>query len=250
MNATGRIENMKRVVTGSALAVAALALVAGRPAGAQDLQQKVAAAKQAATQNQQALRSYRWVEQTEIALKGEVKNTKLQSCVYGADGKVIKTPVSQPATAAKEESGGRPGRRGGRVKAKVVENKKEEMKEDMEAAVALVHQYVPPAPDKIQAAMAAGKITVTPGAAANTLRIADYAKAGDALVLTLDAEGKGIKKIDVDTWKDSPSDKVTLDVGMQSLPDGTSYAGTIVLAVPSSKIEVRITNSQYQKLTQ
>jgi len=42
---------MKRIVTGCVLAVAALALVAGRPAGAQDLQQKAAAAKQAAAQN-------------------------------------------------------------------------------------------------------------------------------------------------------------------------------------------------------
>jgi hypothetical protein len=241
---------MKRTVMGFALASVALAFVAASPVDAQDLQEKVAAAKQAAAQNQQALRSYRWVEKTEIALKGEVKNTKLQSCVYGADGKVIKTPVSEPAPAAKEQGGGRGGRSGGRVKAKVVENKKEELKEDMEAAVSLVHQYVPPTADKIQAAMTASKITITPGAATTTLRIADYLKAGDSLVLALDAAGKGIKKIDVDTWKDSPSDKVTLDVGMQSLPDGTSYAGTIVLAIPASKIEVRITNSQYQKLAQ
>ena len=78
-----------------------------------------------------------------------------------------------------------------RVKAKVVEKKTGELKEDMEAAVALVQQYVPPAPEKIQAAMSAGKITVAPGAGTTTLRIADYAKAGDALVLTLDAEARG-----------------------------------------------------------
>jgi hypothetical protein len=35
---------------------------------------------------------------------------------------------------------------------------------------------------------------------------------------------------------------------MQSLPDGTSSAGTVVLAIPSSQIQVRITNSDYQKL--
>jgi hypothetical protein len=230
---------MKRIVMGCTVAAFALALVAGRPAEAQDVQEKAAAAKQAAAQNQQALRSYSWVEKTEISLKGEVKNTKVQSCRYGGDGKVLKTPLSEPPPPQKKQRG---------VKGKVIEKKTGEMKEDMEAAVALVQQYVPPQPDKIQAAMAAGKITVTPGAGANTLRIADYVKAGDSLVLTLDAAGKGMKKIDVDTWKDSPSDKVTLDVQMQSLPDGTSYAGTVVLAVPSSKIQVRITNSNYQKL--
>ena len=134
------------------------------------------------------------------------------------------------------------------MKAKVVAKKTGELTADMQAAVALVHQYVPPAPDRIQAAMAAGKISVTPAAGTTTLRIADYVKAGDAMLLGLDAAGKGLKQLSVDTWKDAPSDKVTLNVTMQSMPDGTSYAGSIVLAVPSSNLEVRITNSNYQKL--
>jgi hypothetical protein len=57
-----------------------------------------------------------------------------------------------------------------------------------------------------------------------------------------------MKQLDVDSWMESPSDKVTLSVQMQSLPDGTSSAGTVVLAIPSSQIQVRITNSSYQKL--
>ena len=34
------------------------------------------------------------------------------------------------------------------------------------------------------------------------------------------------------------------------LPDGTSYPGSVVLGIPASQIEVRITNSNYQKLAQ
>jgi hypothetical protein len=242
---------MKRTVIGCSLVVVTLALVAGRPAGAQGMQEKVAAAKQAAAQNQQALRAYSWVEKTEIAVKGEVKNTKLQSCRYGPDGKVQKTLLSEPAPAKEESKARGPkGRAKAGMKEKVVEKKTGEMKEDMEAAVALVHQYVPPDPGKIQAAQAAGKITITPGAAGTALKIADYAKAGDSMVLGLDAAGKGLAQLSVDTWKDSPSDKVTLNVRMESLPDGLSHPAAIVLAVPSSKIEVRITNSNYQKLAQ
>jgi hypothetical protein len=230
---------MKRAVTGCALGVVTLVLVAGRPVEAQDLQEKVAAAKQAAAQNQQALRSYSWVEKTEISLKGEVKSTTVNSCRYGPDGKVQKTQMSEPPPPQQKKRG---------LKGKVIAKKTGEMKEDMQAAVALVHQYVPPQPDKIQAAMAAGKITAVPGAATTALRIADYAKAGDSLVLTLDSASKKLKGINVDTWKESPSDKVTLSVQMQSLPDGTNSAGTVVLAIPSSNIQVRITNSNYQKL--
>jgi len=230
---------MKRTVTGCALATFALALAAGRPIEAQDLQEKVAAAKQAAAQNQQALRSYSWVEKTEISLKGEVKNTTVNSCRYGPDGKVQKTQVSEPPPPQEKKRG---------LKGKVIAKKTGEMKEEMQTAAALVHQYVPPSPDKIQAAMAAGKIAVVPGAGTTALRIADYEKAGDSLVLTLDTTAKGMKEIGVDTWMESPSDKVTLSVQMQSLPDGTSSAGTVVLAIPSSKVQVRITNSNYQKL--
>ncbi len=87
---------------GCALAAIAVALVTGRPAEAQDLQEKVAAAKQSAAQNQQALRSYTWLEKAEISLKGEVKNTTVNSCRYGPDGKVQKTqaPLETPRAAA------------------------------------------------------------------------------------------------------------------------------------------------------
>jgi hypothetical protein len=38
--------------------------------------------------------------------------------------------------------------------------------------------------------------------------------------------------------------------GMQALPDGPRDAGNVVLGMPASQIEVRITNSSYQKLAQ
>ena len=83
--------------TGIACALAAIVLA---PLAAQDvkqeLQQKLAAAKQAAALNQKALRSYSWVEKTELSLKGEVKSTKVDACRYGPDGKVQKTPVVEP----------------------------------------------------------------------------------------------------------------------------------------------------------
>jgi hypothetical protein len=42
---------------------------------------------------------------------------------------------------------------------------------------------------------------------------------------------------------------VTLQVQMASLPDA-SYPGSVTLAIPASQIEVRITNTNYQKLAQ
>ena len=230
---------MKKLIAG--IALAALAIVAGPPAGAQDLQQKLAAAKESAARNQQALRSYSWLEKTALSLKGEVKNEKVDMCRYGPDGKVQKTPVVEPPPPEKKRG----------LRGKIVAKKTAEMKEELEAAVALVQQYVPPAPDLMQVVMNAGTASLAqagPGFAA--LRFPGYVKKGDALTLTFESAVKTLHQIEVNTWLDEPENAVNLKVTMQALPDGTSYPGSIVFAMPKRQIEVRITKSNYQKLAQ
>jgi len=230
---------MKRIVTGCALAPLALALVAGRPAEAQDLQQKMAAAKQNAAQNQQALRSYGWIEKVELSLKGEVKNTTVNSCRYGADGKVQKTAIVEPPPPEKKRG----------LRGKVVAKKTGEMKAELEAATALVHQYVPPDPGLMQVVMNSGTASLAQaGPGALVLKFPGYVKPGDALSLTFDTAVKALRQIDVSTYLDTPESPVTLKVAMQSLPDGTRHPGSVVLGMPARQIEVRITNSNYQKL--
>jgi hypothetical protein len=232
---------MKRVVLGIALVAFALLAVPRVDAQAQELQQKLAAAKQAAAQNQKALRSYSWLEKTELSLKGEVKNTKVDMCKYGPDGKVQKTPVVEPAPAEKKRG----------LRGKVVAKKTGEMKEELEAAVALVQQYVPPSPDLMQVVMNAGTASISqagPGAA--SLKFPGYVKKGDALTLTFDSTVKALRQMEVNTWLDEPENAVNLKVTMQSMADGISYPGTIVFALPKRQLEVKITKSNYQKIAQ
>src|SRR3990172_7417678 len=88
-----RIRLLKRVgiLFAFLMAFDGLALATQSP----DLQQKAAAAQEGAARNQQALRSYSWITKTELSVKGEVKNTKIESCQYGPDGKVQKTELSE-----------------------------------------------------------------------------------------------------------------------------------------------------------
>jgi hypothetical protein len=230
---------MTKIVWG--FTVALLAVLPASLAAQGELQQKLAAAKQAAAANQKALRSYSWLEKTELSLKGEVKSTTVNMCRYGADGKVQKTPVVTPPPAEKKRG----------LRGKIVENKKEEMKEELAAAVALVHQYLPPNPDLMQVVMNAGTASMSqagPGRAA--LRFPGYVKANDALMLTFDTGVKSLQAVDVNTWLDEPDNSVTLTVAMGQLPEGVSHPATVVLGMPTRNIEVRITNSNYQKLAQ
>ncbi len=228
-------------MTGCVLAAFACALGAGQPAEAQDLQQKLAAAKQSAAQNQQALRSYGWIEKVELSLKGEVKNTTVSSCRYGPDGKLQKTAIVEPPPPKKKRG----------LRGRVIEKKTGEMKAELEAATTLVHQYVPPDPGQMQVVVNAGGASLAQaGPGVVVLKFAGYQKSGDWLGLTFDSTVKALRQIDVSTYLESPESPVTLRVSMQSLPDGTRSPGSVVLGMPASQIEVRITNSDYQRLAQ
>src|SRR5262245_59794538 len=256
MTKVTRLETGIRLGLVLALIVLAVETQAQGPAaGNADTQDKIAALKESIAQNQAALKTYKWTEATEISLKGEVKKKEQKECHYGPDGKVQKTTIGggdQPA-AKEEKDSGRGGRRGGVVKKAIVENKVEDMKEYMEKAAALVHEYVPPDPQKIQAAAAAGKISTQPasGQGVSTLTIQDYVKAGDKLILGFDPVAKKLRSYQIQSYVEKPKDDaVTLAVTFASLPDGTNYPQQTVLDVAAKKINVKIVNSGYAKAGQ
>jgi hypothetical protein len=219
-------------------------------AAAQAPEDRSAAIKEALASNQAALRQYSWIETTTISLKGEVKKQEKKQCVYGADGKVQKTPLpgqAAPQQQAKEKGGGG-GRRGGRLKETIVENKVEDLKDYMEKAAALVHQYVPPDPQKIQEAQKAGNVAVQPAGGVTTLNVKSYLKTGDSLTLGFDPAAKAMRSYAVQSYVEKPKDDdLTLNVKFNSLPDGTTYPETIVLNVAAKNVVVNITNSGYTK---
>jgi hypothetical protein len=229
-----------------AIAPLARAQPAAPPAGGQV--DHVAALKQNLAAGSKALRQYEWVETTVINLKGEEKGRKQNRCYYGADGKVQKIPMDAPAAQA-EESGGRGRRGGGRVKQQIIENKKNEYTEYMQRAAALVHSYVPPDAPAIQAVKDAGRLAVSPQPG-GTVRLAlpQYLKPGDSLTVDVDPTGHQLQGLAVDSYLDTPDDRVTLAVRMATLPDGAVYASQTTLNAPAKNIQVVITNSGHRPM--
>ena len=217
------------------------------PAAAKDA---VAALKQSLAQGQALIRKYEWVETTIISLKGEEKARKQNRVYYGADGKLQKTPIGEAAPPAEQGSGGRSGRGRGRVKEQIVENKKEDMQEYMQKAVALVHQYLPPKPDLIQAAKDAGRVTPQPqGDGRVKLEIAQYLQPGDKLSIDVDAAASHLLGVAVETYLEKKDDPVTLAVQMATLPDGAFYAAQTTLDAKAKNIRVVIQNSGYRPMS-
>jgi len=203
----------------------------------------VAAVKQSLQSSMAALRQYQWVETPVVSVKGEEKSRTQNSCYYGADGKVQRTPMGEPPA----DSGGRK-KRG--LRGKIVESKKEDMTESMQEAIGLVKQYLPPDPTKIEAAKQAGKLSVSPPDAKGNVQlvIKDYLKAGDSLAIDLNAATNSLAGMSVSTFTDSAKDAVGLNVTLGALADGTIYTEAIHLDVEAQHLAVAIENSGYRKL--
>ena len=239
---------MPAILPSRGLAPALAVLLLGGDAVMQAQQDQIAALKQSLQQGLAQARRYEWIETTVIHLKGEEKGRTQKRCHYGVDGKVEKVPLDQPAQQSASSGGGRRGR--GRVKQQIVEHKKDEMKDYMERAAALIHKYVPPGGQQIQAAKDAGRVAVTPQPDGTVrLVISQYLQPGDSLALDVNRAASTLTGLNVSTWLDKPEETVALAVRMATLPDGALYAAETTLDAKAKHITVVIQNSGHRKVT-
>ena len=220
--------------------IGALFLVGALPVSAQnaDLQQKLAAVKQSMAQNTQRLHQYQWYESTQLTLKGDPKPQTQNLCHYGPEGQVQKTPIGTPP----------PPPSGGRLKQKVIANKKAEMQDYMGDVKRLLAMYVPPDSQKMQQAFQSGHLFLNPAGGMMNLVFTNYAQPGDKLTLTFNPNAKKITAVSVNTYMSEPKDVVTLQVQMSSLPDGTNFVLKTILNATAKQLVVTTINSNYQKL--
>ncbi len=207
---------------------------------AQDLlKQNVAAAKQAAAANQEAMKQYTWVERTTLTMKGEVKNTSLAQVSYDASGKQQKAPLTEPPPPPEKKRG---------LKGKAAEGKIEDMKAYMAEIKTLVGQYVPPSSTKMQEAFAGGRAALsTPGANLAQIKFTDYVKPGDHMTLHFDTASKKIRRLEISSMLEN-KDPLTMTVEFQALPDGTNYAGVTTVNAPEKEVQVKVEEISFAKV--
>jgi len=210
-----------------------------------DLQQRVADLKESAAKNKEELKQYTWLERVTISLKGQEKKQERFQVRLGPDGKPVKTPLDAPA--ASQDSAGR----GGRLRQRVVEKKKEEFKEYADQMKALAERYIPPDKDAIQDAYSKGNISIEPIAdAPNRVKLVfqNYVKPHDSMILIIDKAEKRLTSISIVTYMDDPSDIMKLTVQFGRLPDGPNHVDSATMEGVSKQLMVATQNSDYHKL--
>src|SRR3954464_3825336 len=195
--------------------------------------------------NAQTLRQYSWKSRTEIKLKGESKNVKLEQVRYDADGKLQKTAIGTPPAAAPAPPQGGRGGRGGRVKGKVIENKKEEFGELMKGLGQLVASYGQLPPDKLQAFKASATTGRGEGAMQGTARIQglNVREQGDSMTIWIDPASQMMRRVEIKTIYDNKP--ATMVADYQSVPNGPTYMAHAVLTYPEKNVELTVDNSEY-----
>ena len=234
------------------LAIMILGLLAigtrAKPQGG-EVQQRLAELKAASAQNKENLATYTWQEQDTISVKGETKKQELFQVRVGPDGKPQKTAMntSQPQEEPKQAD---TGRRSGRVKQRVIENKKEEFKEYAQKIGALARSYAPPDPDKLQQAFKNGDVKLEPGSAPDQVQllITNYVKPNDSMTITFNRAAKAIQGVQIASYMDSASDVVKIAVQFAKLPDGTNHISAMSVDGVSKQLYVLVENSKYKKL--
>jgi hypothetical protein len=196
--------------------------------------------------NSQALKSYLWKQRFELQLKGETKKVTVNMVRYDAQGNEQKTPLSEEPQAQQQQQPAAPGGRGSRVKAKVVENKKEEFKEMMEGLAGLVKSYAQIPPDKLKAAMA--KAEKIPGQGemqgALGLKLANLLQDKDSLTIWIDTGTMLFRRIEIASSYDKKP--VSATANYEQINTGPNYMAKAVLQYPSKEVVVKIDNFDYQ----
>jgi hypothetical protein len=204
---------------------------------------------QAQQANKAALREYTWKRRTELKLKGESKKVTMEQVRYDVDGKLQKTPIGGgPEPPPQEQPAGRRGRRGGRVKEKVIENKKEEFAELMQNLGALVASYGQLPQDKLQAFAKNATTGKGEGAQAGTVRIQgdNVLVDGDSMSIWIDPTSSMMRRVEIATSLEKKP--VSAVSEYRSLDNGPTYQARSVLTYPEKQIELTVENFEYQRV--
>jgi len=196
--------------------------------------------QESAAANKERLAHYTWEETQSVSLKGEVKSTNLYQVRMGPDGKPQKTQINAPP----------PPPSGGRMKQRIIEKKKGELKEYAQQIAELVRTYVPPNPEKMKQAFQQGSGAIGkagPGAA--QVAFTNYNIQGDSMKLVFNTAEKAIQSVDVSSYlNNDPSDAATFTAQFSKLPDGTNFMSSATVNGVKKQLTIQIQNSNYQPL--
>jgi len=192
-------------------------------------------------ENSKKLKQYTYLQKTEVYLRGELRTSKRAEVHFDSvSGEKIVVPLNSEDAAEAAPAGPR-----GRIRSRIVERKKDEMKDYVDRLVGLMGQYLPPNPDRVKAAMAQAQITPPAEGQDARVELSHYLKPGDRVTLSVNAATKKLNQIAIQS--DLDGDPVSFLVSFARLPDITNYPATTSIKAEAKALEIRVSTSDYRK---
>ena len=201
-----------------------------------------AALTERVAENSRKLKQYTYKQTTQVYLGGELRKSQVAQVHYDSSGQKIVVPQESHDDQQKEAPGRR--RLGGRIVAKKIEEKKDEMNEYVERLVGLMEQYLPPNPERLKAAAPNAQTSMSESGDAK-IALKGYLKPGDMMTLAVDPSNKQLNQIVINSRLDE--DPVSFVVNFARLKDGTNYPSLTTVQSPAKQLELRVITSDYYR---
>jgi hypothetical protein len=195
--------------------------------------------------NSDALRSYTWKTRTELKLKDEVRNVRLEQVRYDFAGQLQKTPIGG-GMAESSATGSGPSRGRGPLRQAVVAKKQEEFKELMTELGALAGSYAHLSPEVLKTFAARATVGKGQGLDAGTVRIQGRAvlTATDEMVVWIDPIKSVMRRVEITTAHEGKPVRIVADY--RSLENGLTYQAHSVMSYPDKQLTVTIEGFDYE----
>jgi hypothetical protein len=191
-------------------------------------------------ENADALKQYSYKRRTEIRFKDKSR-VSVEEVRY-VDGKIQTTTLETPAPPA--AAGGGRGLRGMMARKKI-EEKKEEMKEEVDRLKSLLQSYTPHGSDSMRQILEKATISRTgPGQDADiTVAATGVVQPSDSFTLVWSAASHRPRKIEIHTELDNKP--VQLAVDYSALPNGVFYPARTTISLPAKDLTVTVESFDY-----
>jgi hypothetical protein len=183
--------------------------------------------------NAAMLRQYTWESRTELLVKGEVKDIRLDQVHYGPGGTLERNVLNNQGASMPR----------GFLRRSIAENKKKEMEEYMTGLRGLLDQYTLPTTGKILDFMSQATLSGPDANGWLKMTGSSVVVPGDRLTIWVDPTTRQTRQVQVNTTYQG--DPVELNATFRTIENGPTYPAFGEVDIPAKQLTVQVQNFNY-----
>jgi hypothetical protein len=188
--------------------------------------------------NAALMQQYTWNSRTELFMKGELKDIRIDQVQVGPDGKLQRTELNN-------ESFSHPR---GFLRKAIAESKKKELEQFMQGLKGLLEQYTLPTAGKVLDFMSSANVSseqAPDGTALLKMQGSGVVVPGDTLSIWADAKNHAMHKVEINTFYEGAAANLTATY--KTKPSGLTHMSMAEVDLPDKSISLQIHNYDYEQ---